>query len=177
MVFPYNHFASKYGVAAYKLLIPVHFYKDMAMKKLLFVCASLALSSSVFAGNQNTGCGFGSTLIENQDSVIKQVLAHMTNNTSASQTFGISSGTLGCTRPANFASNDQLNEFVASNMDTLAADIANGHGEVVDAVAAMMNVTDKSQFVAKLQSHFNAIYTSEDVTSAQVIDNIVTVVG
>lgn len=147
------------------------------MKKLLFICASLALSSSAFAVNANTGCGLGSTLIQNQDSVFKQVFAATTNGTSGNQTFGISSGTLGCARPASFASNDQLNEFVASNMDTLAADIANGHGEVIDAVAAMMQVTDKSQFVAKLQSNFNAIYTSEDVTSAQVIDHIATIVG
>lgn len=147
------------------------------MKKLLFVCASLALSSGVFAGNANTGCGLGSTLIQNQDSVFKQVFAATTNGTSGNQTFGISSGTLGCDRPANFASNDQLNDFVASNMDGLAADIANGHGEVVDAVAAMMQVEDKSAFIAKLQSNFSTIYSSEEVNSAQVIDRIVTIVG
>lgn len=147
------------------------------MKKLLFVCASLALSSSVFAGHPNTGCGLGGELIENQNSLLKQVIASTTNGTSGNQTFGISSGTSGCAKPANFASADQLNEFVAANMDALAIDIANGHGEVIDTVAVMMNVTDKSLFVAKLQSNFSTIYRSEGVTSAEVIDHIVEVIS
>ncbi len=146
------------------------------MKKLLLASALALISSATFA-NSNTGCGLGTSLIKNQDSTIKQVLASTTNATFGNQTFGITSGTSACSQPAQFVSNDKLNEFVASNMDSLATDIANGHGEVVNTLATMLEVKDKAAFIATLQSNFNAIYTSDTVNSANVIDHIIAIVG
>ncbi len=142
------------------------------MKKLLLsTIAVAALSSSAFA-NSNTGCGLGSVLIKDQSTTVMQVLAATTNGTSGNQTFGISSGTLNCSQPASFASNDKLNKFVADNMDELALDISAGKGETLNTVAKLMNVKDSSAFSAKLKSNFSNIYASENVTSSTVIDSI-----
>jgi len=146
------------------------------MKKAIFASIALLVSTSTFA-NENTGCGLGNQVIQNQDSVLKQVLAVTTNGTIGNQTFGITSGTVGCTKPAAFVSNDKANSFVADNMDTLAMDISNGKGESVDTLATLLNVEDKATFKAKLQNNFAKIYSSSDVTSAQVIENIVAVAG
>jgi predicted nucleic-acid-binding Zn-ribbon protein len=143
---------------------------------MLLACA-LTLASSVAFANNNTGCGLGSVVIKNQDSTFKQVIASTTNGTSGSQTFGITSGTSECAKPTNFVSNGQLNEFVASNMDGLATDIANGHGEIVNTLAVMMDVQDKAAFIAALQANFSEIYTSDTVNSANVIDRITAIVG
>jgi hypothetical protein len=142
------------------------------MKKILSAVAILGLSCSLYANNTNTGCGLGSIVIKNQNSSVLQALAATTNGTSGNQTFGISSGTSNCNKPSNFVSNDKLNQFVNENMDELAMDISAGKGETLNTVAALMNVENKEDFASKLQANFSDIYTSEKVSSAEVIDNI-----
>ena len=140
------------------------------MKKIIGLMAAVGLTASVYA-NENTGCGLGSIIIKNQNTVVLQVLAATTNAT-GSQTFGITSGTSNCDKPSNFVSNDKLNKFVSENMDELAMDISSGQGETLTTVAKLMNVEDTKAFSSKLQSNFTNIYTSENVTSANVIDSI-----
>ena len=140
------------------------------MKKIIGLIAAVGLTASVYA-NENTGCGLGSLIIKNQNTVVLQVLAATTNAT-GSQTFGITSGTSNCDKPSNFVSNDKLNKFVSENMDELAMDISAGQGETLTTVAKLMNVEDTKAFSSKLQSNFTNIYTSENVTSANVIDSI-----
>ena len=111
-------------------------------------------------------------VIKNQNSTVLQALAATTNATSGNQTFGITSGTSNCNKPSNFVSNDKLNQFVNENMDELAMDISAGKGETLNTVAALMNIENKEDFASKLQANFSDIYTSEKVTSAEVIDNI-----
>lgn len=140
------------------------------MKKIIGLMAAVGLTASVYA-NENTGCGLGSIIIKNQNTVVLQVLAATTNAT-GSQTFGITSGTSNCDKPSNFVSNDKLNKFVSENMDELAMDISAGQGETLTTVAKLMNVEDTKAFSSKLQANFTNIYTSENVTSANVIDSI-----
>lgn len=141
------------------------------------LASALTLASTAVLANSNTGCGLGSMVIQDQNSVVMQVLAATTNGISGNQTFGITSGTLGCDKPAKFVSNEHVNTFVASNMDSLATDIANGQGEVIETLAVMLEVQDKATFAAKLQANFDNIYTAENVSSANVIDNILTVIS
>ena len=141
------------------------------MKKIIGLIAAVGLTASVYA-NENTGCGLGSLVIKNQNTVVLQVLAATTNGTSGNQTFGITSGTSNCDKPSNFVSNDKLNKFVSENMDELAMDISAGQGETLTTVAKLMNVEDTKAFSSKLQANFTNIYTSENVTSANVIDSI-----
>lgn len=143
------------------------------MKKILISSlAVLALSTSVYANNQNTGCGLGSVLIKDQNTVVTQILAATTNGTSGNQTFGITSGTLNCDKPSTFVSNDKLNKFVSDNMDELALDISAGKGETLNTVAKLMNVENSESFNANLKANFANIYASENVSSATVIDSI-----
>ena len=141
------------------------------MKKIISLIAAIGLTTAVYA-NENTGCGLGSLIIKNQSTTALQVLAATTNGTSGNQTFGITSGTSNCAKPNNFVSNDKLNRFVSENMDELAMDISSGKGETLSTVAKLMNVENTSDFSAKLQANFSTIYSSENVTSATVIDSI-----
>jgi hypothetical protein len=141
------------------------------MKKIISLIAAIGLTTSIYA-NENTGCGLGSLVIKDQSTVVLQALAATTNGTSGNQTFGITSGTSNCAKPSNFVSNDKLNKFVGENMDELALDISAGQGETLATVAKLMNVENNAEFSAKLQANFSNIYTSENVTSAAVIDSI-----
>ena len=141
------------------------------MKKIISLIAAIGLTTAVYA-NENTGCGLGSMIIKNQNSTMLQAIAATTNGTSGNQTFGITSGTSNCAKPNNYVSNDKLNKFVSENMDELAMDISAGKGETLETVAKLMNVENTPEFSSKLQANFSNIYTSENVTSATVIDSI-----
>ena len=148
------------------------------MKRVILVASTLLLASSLSAEvHRNTGCGLGSMLIENQNTVVKQVLAAISNGTSGNQTFGITSGTLNCSKPVAIVSNEKIEKFVADNMDALAIDIASGSGENLDTLSMLMNVEDKATFSQTLKANFSKIYSSSDVTSADVIDAIATIAG
>jgi len=148
------------------------------MKKIFITALAIStLAVSAYAErNLNTGCGLGSVLIENQNTVAKQVVAATSNGLSGNQTFGITTGTLGCDKPVLLVSNE-VETFVADNMDNLATDIAMGKGETLDTLATMMKVEDKKAFESKLKANFDKIYANENVTSAHVIDAIVTIAG
>jgi hypothetical protein len=148
------------------------------MKKIaLAVSAALLLAGSAIAGDMrdNVGCGLGTSILgksENSDSLLMQVLAATTNGTFGNQTFGITSGTLGCDRAEKIVNNDKLHKFVVDNMDELAMDISAGHGEALVAVADMLEIPaeKRASFYAKLKADFNKIYASNDVEAADVIN-------
>lgn len=141
------------------------------MKKVVLAAASVLMASSLYANNPNTGCGLGNTVIKDQSTTVSQVLA-VTTNASASQTFAITSGTFDCKQPSKFVENEKLHRFVNENMDELAMDISVGNGETLNTVATLMNIEDRATFASKLQANFTSIYANENVSSAEVIDNI-----
>lgn len=143
------------------------------MKKIIVsTVAALAITTTAFAGvNNQTGCGLGAVIIKDDSSAVLLALQATTNGTSGNQTFGITSGTLGC-KKTKFVMNDRAEEFVASNMDTLAKEISAGHGESVDTLAELLDVQDKEAFASALQANYNKIYTSKNVEMNEVLDNI-----
>jgi len=147
------------------------------MKKLLTIAALVATTSFAGTMNENVGCGLGTTLLgnsSNSDSLVMQVLAATTNGTSGNQTFGITTGTLGCKKATKIAVNDKVNKFVADNMDNLAMDISNGNGETLNTLATLLNVPaeKRAAFFAQLKVNFDKIYSSNSVESADIIDSI-----
>jgi len=146
------------------------------MKKLLLsAIAAIALTTTAVASQNNqTGCGLGSVLIKDDSSAVMLALQATTNGTSGNQTFGITSGTLNC-KKTKFVMNERAEEFVASNMDILAKEIALGHGESLDTLAELLNIQNTIAFNASLQANYNKIYTSQKVEMSDVLDNIATI--
>lgn len=153
------------------------------MKRFVF-CVIAVLTVMVFAGaaladQKNTGCGLGSIVFQGQDGLLSQICAVTTNGICGNQTFGISSGTLNCARPASLAANKKLNIFVADNMDNLAKDIAKGNGEYLNTLAVLMEIpqVERTSFYSMLQTNFSHIYTSGTVGHIDVLNNIETVMS
>lgn len=155
------------------------------MKKvlLMIVVLTLVVVGSAFAFEAkpygSAGCGLGGMVIGDEPGAI-QLVATFLNGLCGNQTFGITSGTLGCSESRSgkkHANNEALKEFVVANMDNLAKDIAQGKGETLDTFAELMEVptSDRPGMYQKLQSNFQSIFTSENVVLADVVDNIVTV--
>ncbi len=133
----------------------------------------------VYADQKNTGCGLGSMLFKNKDGLVFEVLAVTTNGSFGTSTFGITSGTSNCEKPASFVSNEKVNRFVADNMDNLAKDISRGDGEYLNTLATLIEVPqqDVAHFRSTLQANFSRIYTSDQVSHVDVLRNIETVMS
>jgi len=153
------------------------------MKKLVVGISAVFMMMVVLAGvswavdPKNTGCGLGSLAFEGQNGLMSQVLAATTNGLFGNQTFAITFGTWNCEKYKTFSYNEKVDSFVAHNMDNLARDIARGQGEYVNTLAILMEIPDTRQaaFRSKLQAHFSDIYTSDQITYPEVVQNIVTV--
>lgn len=142
------------------------------MKKVLISLAlSAGLATGAFAAaNSNTGCGLGSTLIDKQG-LLWNLFQITTNGSTGTQTFGITSGTSGC-KSGKIVMDSRTQEFVASNMDALSQEIAQGRGEHLDTLVELLNVSNKEAFKVALQENYNKLYASKDAQSADVLDGV-----
>ena len=145
------------------------------MTKRIILASVLALVPSLsFAVDNVGGCGWGSKLMAGNQGIAPQVLAVTTNGISGNQTFGITSGTSGCTQNGVVSSNWKTAMFIDSNMNKLARDMSVGNGESLDSLASLLGVSsyDKSEFASTLKSNFGSIFTSSDVSSQDVANNL-----
>ena len=153
--------------------------KPFSVVLLSLLVLTLCAGTAGAVTKSNTGCGLGYYFFKDaKDSFATQLLAVSTNSL-GTQTFGILTETFGCRQPKRLVYDERLYEFVGSNMDSLAADMAFGHGESLDTLAELMFVPepDRPVFYATLQDNFRRIFTSRYIQSAQVIDNILKVAG
>lgn len=119
----------------------------------------------------STGCGLGTIVFEGQKGIAPQVLAVTTNGTSGNQTFGITSGTLGCTQEGVVRPPTKVRMLLMSSLDNLAVDMARADGETLDSLASLLSVEDRdrARFFAALQNNFVRIFPSENVTAEEVL--------
>lgn len=137
----------------------------------LLVASSFAVNAKDYGA---AGCGLGSIWFDGQSGLGPHIMAATTNGFYGTQTFAMSSGTLGCdvTEPIN-ANHAAL--YLNGNMENIASAIAIGNGEALVALADAFKVDpqDRPLFAATLHEHFSTIYSSSTVTSGQVYGSMV----
>lgn len=149
------------------------------MKKLCAVAAVLAvLPMSAMADNVGQ-CGWGSRLMAGQSGVIPQAAAVTTNGTFGNQTFGITSGTSGCTQDGTVSSNWRASLFIDGNKEKLARDMSMGSGETLDSLAHLLGVEsqDRAAFNRVAKENMARIFSSQDVSTAQIATALREVLG
>ena len=146
------------------------------MKKVIMLGAVgvfLAVQSgfALAAGNPDTGpgCGLGKLAWQNyphQKVIGIQTMEATTNGLMGNQTFGITSGTSGCTNDGKFWAEHKVNAFAALNFENLAQDMAQGHGEHIASLATLMGIPADQQpaFFAMTQEKY-ASFVSAGETS------------
>lgn len=141
------------------------------MKKIMAV-ALLAGMSSVSFADQDVGCGIGTILWAGQSGLVPKVLAATTNGTLGNQTFGISTGTLGCQQNGAITSRVRLTMYTGSNIEKLARDMSVGQGESLNVLADLMGVPeqDKPVFFQAARDNFGKIFAPANQTAGQVLD-------
>lgn len=146
------------------------------MKKLIIGALLVVSPTIVMAKDYGAaGCGVGSIIFDGQSGLGPHVLAATTNGLYGTQTFAMTSGTLGCDVDEPIQSNAAL--YIDSNLDNIAADMARGNGEALMALAELLEVeqADRNVFSAALKKNFHVIYANEFVTSSDVINSLLNV--
>ena len=137
----------------------------------VLLTTALALIPS---GQALAACGIGSAIWEGHDSFGAKALAFTTNiltHKSISTTFEIS----GCTEKDNIfkrASNDEIRYYAGKNLDHLAAEMARGSGEYLEAFAHVMDLEeqDLAAFCRLAQDHFAEFFPHDRTTSDEMLE-------
>lgn len=118
---------------------------------IMTACSLLLLQAAGVgaAGNPDNGpgCGLGKLAwmdYGSQKQIAPQVMMATTNGTFGSQTFGISSGTSGCTNDGVIMKNKHIN-LASRAFETLAEDMAQGRGEHLASLATLLGVPEDAQ--------------------------------
>ena len=143
------------------------------MKKIVAGAILFAASSVAFAeapGGPN--CGWGNMLFKGQSGIAAHFLASTTNGTSGNATFGMTSGTNGCSVDGKLTYGGKA--MVGAMLDEFSADVAVGEGEALTAVAVAYGVAkeDQAAFASLTHQNFAVLFPSENVTADEVVTNL-----
>ncbi|CBL47219.1 conserved hypothetical protein [gamma proteobacterium HdN1] len=147
--------------------------KKMVIAALLMGASSMAMAEA--PGGPN--CGWGNMLFKGQSGMIPHFAASITNGTSGNATFGMTSGTNGCSTNGTLTYGGAPMIGMAGVLDEFIADAANGNGEAMNAVAVSMGISqaDREVFAQVVHQNFNTIFPTANVTADQVNANLVNV--
>lgn len=140
------------------------------MKKTIISIALLGLSSTAMAeAPGGPSCGWGNMLFSGQAGIAPHFLASTTNGTSGNATFGMTTGTNGCSVDGTLTYGGK--SLLGSIMGEFSEDVARGEGEALNAVAVMYGVEqqDRASFASAMHANFQTLFPSEDVTAEEVM--------
>jgi hypothetical protein len=136
--------------------------------------AGLAMAANPDTG---PGCGLGKLAwsdYSQQKSIAPQVLMATTNGTFGSQTFGISTGTSGCTNDGQVMAEQKSTMFAQLNFENLSQEMAQGQGEHLASLATLMGVPPEHQaaFFAMTQERYTSLVTTGAASPVAMIKAI-----
>lgn len=138
---------------------------------LLYVPTAVQAAAGVMEGGP--GCGLGALLWA--DSISKKHIMQqsfiVTTNLTGLQTFGISSGTSGCTNDGVIVWNERAHVFVATHIDDLLQEMAQGSGEHVSALASLLGVpaSDHAALFVLLQQDSPELLSSPETLPQSIL--------
>ena len=149
-------------------------------KKLILIRVVVAFAvfsaAAVLAANPDSGpgCGLGKLAwsdFKHQKNIGPQVFMATTNGTFGRQTFGISSGTSGCTNDGSVWAEHKVTMFAEINFENLSQEMAQGRGEHLASLATLMGVPAERQhdFFALTQEQYTTLIQSGETSPVAMI--------
>ncbi|WP_455244846.1 DUF3015 domain-containing protein [Petrachloros mirabilis] len=149
------------------------------MKKVLMLSVAVFFGMQAglaMAANPDTGpgCGLGKLAwgdYKGQKEIAPQVLMATTNGTFGSQTFGISTGTSGCTNDGKIMGDSKTVMFAEMNFDNLSQEMAQGQGEHLASLASLMGIpADKQdEFFAMTQERYTSLVKAGEASPVAMV--------
>ena len=121
------------------------------------------------------GCGLAYMLFsKDSNSKGTQILAGTTNGIYGTQTFGITSGTSGCTEDGALAFEREVEVYAAINLTNLSEEMAKGEGEYVSAFASLLGTSkeNRPKLIKFFQERYEVLFPSQDTNSIEMLDNL-----
>lgn len=143
------------------------------MKKLAATFAALLTAGTITAAHAApygmAGCGLGSVLLSSDGFI--QIFAATTNGTSASQTFGITTGTSNCIRSGVVLADKEQEAFFEANFTELKRDVASGGGEYLSALTQLFSCEESAsaRVNEQAQKNYETVFPSESTTPRQAL--------
>ena len=136
--------------------------------------AGLAIAANPDTG---PGCGLGKLAwsdYSHQKNIGPQVLMATTNGTFGSQTFGISTGTSGCTNDGKVMSEQKTTMFAQLNFENLSQEMAQGQGEHLASLATLMGMPAEHQtaFFAMTQERYTSLVKTGEASPVAMVKAI-----
>lgn len=146
------------------------------IKKLLVLTFAIAIVSvpAAMAADTGPGCGLGKVLFEGEKGMFPQTLAWTTNGSTGNQTFGLTSGTLGCDADSVILKEKEQETFVSTNLDVLSEEMAQGKGQYVEAMAGLMGCSQDvyADFGKMSQTRYEILFNSVDADTQSLLTAI-----
>lgn len=154
----------------------------MVKKQFVFASVLFLAMTGIALGNppnNGPGCGLGHLAWGPNDAIAPQVLMATTNGTFGSQTFGISSGTSGCTNNGLIVMEEKVNVFAAINFDNISQEMAQGQGEHLTSLATLMDIPNDQHeiFFAMAQEKYTTLIQSGEASPKAVVTAIYSAMG
>jgi hypothetical protein len=117
------------------------------------------------------GCGLGSALFGKDNTKLMQILAATTNGTLGNQTFGITSGTLGCVEGGVVNAAQEQAAFAEVNFQDLKRNMAAGGGEFLSSFGTLLGCDDtgKAGLAKMTQTRYESIVPTAQTTPMQML--------
>jgi len=149
-------------------------------KKLILIRVVVAFAvfsaAAVLAANPDSGpgCGLGKLAwsdFKHQKNIGPQVFMATTNGTFGSQTFGISSGTSGCTNDGSVWAEHKVTMFAEINFENLSQEMAQGRGEHLASLATLLGVPAEhhTEFFVMTQERYTSLIQSGETTPVAML--------
>jgi hypothetical protein len=150
------------------------------MKRALVLLVAIAFVGMqvglAVAANPDTGpgCGLGKLAwgdYKGQKEIAPQVMMATTNGTFGSTTFGISTGTSGCTNDGKIMGDSKTIMFAELNFDNLSQEMAQGQGEHLASLATLMGIPAEhhASFFAMTQERYTSLVKAGDASPVAMV--------
>lgn len=121
------------------------------------------------------GCGVGPTVVNKQNSLFSNLVATFTDNYSSStNTFAITSGTLGCSS-SGLVFEPKVLQFVKLSYTSLQEDLVKQEGPFLDKLAADFGCSDnvKIKLAKSIENKFNQMKVTDDTYLYEIDQSMV----
>ena len=135
------------------------------MKHVVLLLVFLA-SSLAFAEDKSDGCGLGWQVTKKMSMVA--TTTRTTTNSIIPNTFGMTSGTLGCARHSVVLKDKAPQHFVEANYETLLVEMSMGQGEALQAFSQVLGCDSKA-LGQMVQENYSAIVPRAGVTPSEIL--------
>ena len=148
--------------------------KPWAFMLTIFLVMGMSGTALGAHDSSGPGCGLGKLAwsdYPNKENIAPQVMMATTNGTFGSQTFGISSGTSGCSNDGKVWASEKVNVFTALNFDNLSQEMAQGQGEHLTSLATLMGIPKEQhqEFFAMTQENYTILVQTGESSPKTVV--------